>query len=278
MLAEAAARRSAAIVEQRYAESQTGPARQRPVRPSPAPAVQVSTQPIARPTVTSARVPILMYHHIADAPPDADAVRRDLSVSPAAFARQLDYLMAQGYRTISLGELADHLSAGAPLPGKPIILTFDDGYDDNFTHAYPALRARNLAATFFVLTDFVGQAGYMTWPQVVAMNQGGQSIGAHGRTHWDLSVLGPGDTAWQTAGSKAVLEEKLGRAVDFYCYPSGRYTAQTVSILAGNGYRGAVSTANGATQRADGLFDLQRIRIRGSDTLEQFANKVKNTP
>ena len=77
-----------------------------------------------------------MYHHIADPPPDADPIRRDLSVSPQAFEAQLRYLVRAGYQPITLRDLIYHLTLGAPLPEKPIILTFDDGYEDNYTNAY----------------------------------------------------------------------------------------------------------------------------------------------
>lgn len=280
-LALAAAERSAAAMQRRYAESQTGPVRVRyPASLASAPAQQPATpaQTAARSVKRSVRVPILMYHHVADVAPGADAVRRDLSVSPAAFSQQMDYLVSHGYQTISLLDLVEHLDNGRDLPAKPIILTFDDGYDDNYAYAYPILRLRKLTGTFFIITDFVGRPEHMTWPQIVAMSRDGLSIEAHGRTHLDLSMLGPGDTTWQVAGSKAALEEKLGLPVRFYCYPSGHYTAQTVSILSNNGFLAAVSTANGATQRANGLFELARIRMRGSDTLDSFIYKVTSIP
>jgi len=226
----------------------------------------------------SARVPILMYHHVAAAPPGADAVRRDLSVSPGAFIDQLHYLRQNGYQTIGLQDLLAHLDHGAPLPARPIVLTFDDGYDDNYSQAYPILRSFGFAGVFFVLTDFVGQPGYATWENLTEMNRNGMDIEAHGRTHADLAISSAADAAWQIAGSRSVLEEKLGRPVQFYCYPSGRYTAKTVELLRAHGYRAAVTIAYGATHTAAGVFELDRIRVRGTDTLEQFAAKIQSAP
>jgi peptidoglycan/xylan/chitin deacetylase (PgdA/CDA1 family) len=236
-----------------------------------------ASAPAAMP-VQTARVPILMYHHIADAPPGADAIRRDLSVSPSDFRRHLDYLQAHGYHTISLADLAAHLQEGAPLPAKPIVLTFDDGYDDNYSNAYPLLRHFGYSGTFFVLTDFVGQAGYAGWEQIAEMSGNGMEIEAHGRTHADLAMSSAADVAWQAAGSRDILREKLGRTTLFYCYPSGRYTAQTVAVLRANGYAAAVTIDYGATHSAAGLFELRRIRIRGADSIEQFAAKVETAP
>jgi peptidoglycan/xylan/chitin deacetylase (PgdA/CDA1 family) len=267
-LALATARRDAAAVLRRR-DDQTGqfvPPRTRPAMTAP-----------ALPAAT-ARVPILMYHHIADAPPSADAVRRDLSVGPAAFAQQMSYLQANGYQTIDLAMLVDHLLAGRPLPAKAIVLTFDDGYEDNYSNAYPILRRFGFGGAFFVLTDLVGQAGYASWDNLIEMSRNGMDIEAHGRTHNDLAISSAEDTTWQVAGSRAILEEKLGQRVRFYCYPSGRYTAQTIAILRDNGYTAAVTIAYGVSHKASGLFELDRIRVRGTDSLDDFAAKVAAAP
>lgn len=236
----------------------------------------VAARPAAPPD--KVRVPILMYHHVASAPAGADAVRRDLSVSPGAFTEQMQYLSKNGYQTITLANLLDHVLVGTPLPARPIILTFDDGYDDNYNQAYPILHGYGFTGVFFVLTDFVGQPGYASWEQIVAMSRNGMDIQAHGRTHADLAISGAEDATWQIAGSRSVLEEKLGRPVQFYCYPSGRYTPATIALLRANGYRAAVTIAYGATHTAAGAFELDRVRVRGTDTLEQFAIKVETAP
>jgi len=231
-----------------------------------------------QPHAGGTRVPILMYHHVAKAPPEADAIRLDLSVDPAAFAQQMDWLLRNGYQAISLADLSEHLLAGHPLPGKPVVLTFDDGYDDNYSQAFAILRHRGLSGTFFIITDVVGQPGYMTWQQIAEMTRADMLTAAHGRTHTDLALSGPESTTWQVTGSRTILEEKTGRPVRFYCYPSGRYTAQTISILRAQGYIGAVSTAYGATHTVATLFELKRVRIRGADTLEQFVSKLETAP
>lgn len=242
----------------------------------------------ATPTATAAparaappqqmRVPILMYHHVADAPPGADAVRRDLSVSPAAFDAQMAYLKANGYQTISLADLADCLTRGRVLPPKAVVLTFDDGYNDNYTLAMPILLRYGFSGTFFVITDSVGSAGYVSWPDVESMSRQGMVIQPHGRTHADLAVSSASDVRWQVTGSRAAIEEKVGQPAQFFCYPSGRYTAQTIASLQASGYIGAVTTTYGATQTKSGLFELSRVRIRGGDSIEQFVLKLTTAP
>jgi len=260
----------------RLQEDLSGPER-RPVRY----ALIAPPSPTALPMPSLAgavRVPILMYHHIGDLPPGADAIRRDLTVSPAAFAQQMDYLSDSHYQTIGLGDLADYWFSGKPLPVKPIILTFDDGYDDNYTYAYAILRRHEFMGTFFVLTDAVGNAGYLTWEQIVVMDRHGMDIESHGRTHDDLAASSKEWATWQIAGSRNILEAKLGHQIRFYCYPSGRYTAETIAILKANGYVSAVSTAYGATHDKASLFNLTRVRVRGSDSLQEFIVKVTTAP
>lgn len=249
-----------------------GGTRQPTARGQAAPSVRGAAPP------ASVRIPILMYHYIDTAPANADAVRRDLSVSPAAFIEQVRYLRQNGYETITLAALLDHLESGTPLPPKPIVLTFDDGYDNSYSQAYPVLRSYGFTGVFFVLTDLLGQPGYATWPQITEMSQNGMDIQAHGRTHADLAISSAEDVTWQITGSRAALEEKLGRPVQFYCYPSGHYTARTVALLRAQGFRAAVTIAYGATHTLAGAFELDRVRVRGTDTLAQFAAKVETAP
>jgi peptidoglycan/xylan/chitin deacetylase (PgdA/CDA1 family) len=240
------------------------------------------TAPTAQPTpievAGQTRVPILMYHHVADAPQNADAVRRDLSVGPAAFAAQMDYLLLHGYHTISLADLAGHLLKGSPLPSRSVVLTFDDGYDDNYTFAYPILLAHGFSGTFFIITDFAGNAEYMSWPQIVEMSKHGMTIDPHSRTHPDLTVTTAADVRAQVAGSRAAVEENTRFPALFFCYPSGRYDASTIAAVRAAGYSGAVTTAYGATHTASGIFELERVRLRGADTINDFVAKLTTAP
>jgi len=221
-------------------------------------------------------VPILMYHHIADPPPDADPIRRDLSVSPQAFEDQLRYLVKAGYQPLTLGDLTYHLALGAPLPEKPIILTFDDGYEDNYTNAYPLLKKYGFVGTFFIVTEPVdkGQAGYMSWAQIEIMSTGGMEIGSHSYTHPNLRGKSVDYIIWQALGSKEAIEARLQQPVRFFSYPSGRYDQQVVNVLHSAHFWGAVTIEAGTYQSSQRLFELQRIRVQGSDSLKTFALKL----
>src|SRR5690606_1856222 len=136
-------------------------------------------------TMRRIHVPILMYHYVSPLPPDADDIRRDLTVLPDVFERQLVYLANEGYQTISLYQLYDALMNGAPLPPKPIILTFDDGYIDHYQYVFPALQRHGMTGTFFVITGRTdsNDPAYMSWAQINEMARAGMSMEPHTKYH-----------------------------------------------------------------------------------------------
>ncbi len=222
------------------------------------------------------QVPILMYHHIAVPPPDADAIRRDLSVAPPDFEEQLRYLAKAGYHSISLRDLIYHLAIGQRLPRKPIILTFDDGYRDNYTHAYPLLKKYGFGGTFFLVTAPIDQEHeeHLSWDQVKEMSAGGMQFEPHTYTHPDLRGQPVDYVVWQIMASKEAAEERTGQTSRFFSYPSGRYDQQVVDVLRSAYFWGAVTINQDTQQSSQQPFELKRIRIRGSDTLEDFVQKL----
>ena len=214
-----------------------------------------------------------MYHYISEPPPDADAYRRDLSVSPANFEAQLAWLRSQGYQSISLSDLAYHLALGWPLPDKPVIITFDDGYQDTYTNAFPLLKKYGYAGTFFLVTypiDFDDPA-YLTWDMVKEMQRAGMDFQPHGYRHYDLSGQDVDFLVFEIVAAKEAIEARTGTTTRFFSYPSGSYDELTVAVLKSAYFWGAVGTAQGATHDSDNLFELSRIRIRGRYTLGDLA-------
>lgn len=224
----------------------------------------------------SVRVPILMYHYISVPPPEADIYRQDLSVTPADFEQQLRYLSEKGYTTIALKDLVYHLTLGYPLPERPVILTFDDGYRDNFLHAYRLLRRYNSVGTFFLITGLIDEnrPEYLTWGQVRVMHRGGMEFGSHTYSHPDLRGQDADYLVWQIVGSQEAIAERIGEPVRFFSYPAGSYDQQVIDLLKSAGFWAAVTTRQGALHNPETLFELERIRMRGDDTLEQFIAKL----
>jgi peptidoglycan/xylan/chitin deacetylase (PgdA/CDA1 family) len=252
---------------------------------TPSPSATVTVTPSATPTpgptpdgvVRTAHVPILMYHYISVPPAGADVYRRDLSVTPAQFESDLRYLSEAGYQTITLDDLLYALTQGRPLPAKPVILTFDDGYEDNYTNAFPLLRKYGMTGHFFIISDFVnqGRSGYMTWPQIEEMATAGQRFGSHSRDHPDLEGKSVDYLVWQALGGKEAIQEHLGYHPRWISYPAGKYDAQSIAVYKSAGYWGGLTTQQGATHTSDGVFELKRVRVRGSHTAEDLGKLLE---
>ena len=226
--------------------------------------------------VRQARVPILMYHHIQDAPPGSNAVRRDLSVSPQNFEAQLRYLQQEGYQTVGLYDLVLHLTVGQPLPERPIILTFDDGYADAYTRAFPLLQHYGFTGTFFLTSAPIdaNNTAFLSWDNVREMHEAGMAMEVHSYDHSDLRSRGYQFLVYQTLGPKEAIEERTGSRCRFFAYPSGRYDDHVIDVLRSAHYWGAVAIEQGATHSSDGLFHLRRVRIQGNDALSDFVHKL----
>lgn len=225
------------------------------------------------PPPEEAHVPILMYHYISELPPNADYIRRGLTVEPDKFEAQLGYLKEQGYQTVLLSDLYAHLQWGKPLPEKPIILTFDDGYYDAYEYAAPLLAEYNFVGEFFVLSTpahFEAEQ-YATWAELAEMSANGMSIQGHGRDHYDLRDRPYDFLVFQILGIKEAVEAHTEKPVTFFCYPAGKYDDDAIAVVESAGYLGAVTTEWGSTQTLENRYKWPRIRVRGQWTVEEFA-------
>ncbi|QQG50299.1 MAG: polysaccharide deacetylase family protein [Candidatus Berkelbacteria bacterium] len=207
--------------------------------------------PIKTPeTRRRAEVPILMYHYIRDYKSETDPLGVQLSVSPAAFRAQLQALKRDGYSTISLSEFAK-----GNFGSKPIVLTFDDGYEDHFTTALPILQELNYTATFFIVKNFIGRPGYLSAAQISMLQDAGMEIGGHSTNHANLSKM---------TYEKAVadISSSLAGRDNVFSYPSGQYTYETLDVVSGLGVTAAVTTEQGVATTETNLLELPRIRVK----------------
>ncbi len=254
--------------------------------PTPTRTPTATATPTPQPTPVAgaedivAHVPILMYHYLSIPPQDADIYRKDLSVTPANFDAQLAYLKENGYTTIHLRDLVYVLAGRRNLPPKPIIITFDDGYRDNYTNAFPLLKKYGFTATFSVVTDPLdfGDPRYMSWDNIIEMHAAGMEIGAHTKRHYDLRSNDMDFLVYEILGSKEAIEARIGEPVRVFVYPSGEYTPLTEKVVASANYWAALTTAYGAEETFATRFELPRIRMRGTDTIETFAAKLEAIP
>lgn len=218
-----------------------------------------------------------MYHYISQPPRGADAYRKDLSVTPERFREQMQQLKDGGYNVVTLDDLLYALAQGRALPPQPVILTFDDGYRDNYENAFPVLKEFGYPATFFIITDFVTEERpeYMTWAQIEEMAAAGMRFGSHSRNHPNLAGQSIDYLVWQALGSKEAIAARLGQTPRWVAYPSGKYDAQAIAVFRSAGFWGGVTTQQGVEHSLDEIFELRRVRVRGSHTAADLARLLE---
>jgi peptidoglycan/xylan/chitin deacetylase (PgdA/CDA1 family) len=216
---------------------------------------------------TKGDVRILCYHGV-------DKVSTYLNVSPASFREQMGILAELGYTTISL---ADFLSGkGCAESGNKIIITFDDGYRDNYEQAYPIMSEYGFTGTIFCTTGSIGADTFLTAAQIMEMLRNGWEFGSHTVTHPHLPRCTTNDKQRELGESKKVLENLLGNQVTSFCYPYGEYDAESVSLLEQLGYRMACSNRPGSNRQeyVDNPYLLRRTEIGGFDSPDDFRLKL----
>ncbi len=223
-------------------------------------------------------VPILLYHNVAE---QYDAHQKLLNISPAMFTEQMQALNNAGYVTISYAQYQDYVEHGTPLPEKPIIIAFDDGYESNYTYAYPILKQFGMKATIFVITSTVGnQMGtypHFTWEQAKEMEDSGViTIGSHSHSHRDFSTLTPEETIYEARMSKYLIESNLSRPCTLFAYPYGHVSDYSDSMVLAAGFEVLSRVGDkDVNRKEDGVTALKRLTIWGTMTGEQLLNHIE---
>jgi peptidoglycan/xylan/chitin deacetylase (PgdA/CDA1 family) len=249
------------------AQNQSAPARQAP-EPNPRPAAP------ARPRVVHPHnrpVPILMYHVVGTAPPGAPFP--SLYVRRADFAGQLAWLRAHGFHAVSLQRVYDYWRHGYALPERPVVLTFDDGYREDFTNVRPLLARRHWPGVLnLAVRNLLDRK--LTVPQIRLMIRQGWEVDAHTINHLDLTTLAAAALQHEVVGSRRWIRRRFHVPVDFFCYPSGRYDGKVLAAVRAAGFLGATTEGPGAASPRDGFLTLPRIRVDGSDGVSGLAAKL----
>lgn len=217
-----------------------------------------------------AEPPILMYHRV-DTDPGPTALGRLLTVTPQQLRDQLAALRAHGFEAISMADLEARLQDDEPLD-HVVVLTFDDGYADQYRYAFPILKDAGARATFYIVTGNVGKPKHLTWDEIRTMMRGGMDMGAHGLQHFELPQMTQAEQQRQIDGSIEALEQHTGVPVESYAYPSGRFNATTIAVVARSGVALALTTD---PVRNQGRFDLGRVRVLGSWQLPRFEEAIE---
>lgn len=222
-------------------------------------------------------LPILMYHHLLLSHP-----KDQLGITLPAFTYQIQWLAGRGYRTVTLAQLAGACAGEERLPRKPVVITFDDAYQETLELAQPVLSQAGFSATVFVVSHAVGKNNFWDQGQVPCADAGtlrqlagqGWEIGSHSQTHAHLPRLDDRALAAEVLGSRLDLEQLLGAEVLAFSYPYGEWDSRVRDAAASTGYRAACATSPGTASVTADLLALRRVYVKAGDTLPAFRRKI----
>ncbi len=214
--------------------------------------------------INDVRIPILMYHSISDSDPN-----NRLLVPVGQFEEQVKWLKEAGFTPMLLDDVINAYSTGK-VPEKPVAITFDDGYSDNYSDAYRILKKYNMKATFFIITNQTDvDSWYMNSNMLKEMKDNGMGIENHTSRHIEFTNIPREDKILIIEEGIKALKEKVGVDSKFICYPVGRYDEETIEVEKELGIKAAVTTEGGISSLQDGLHSLKRVRIAPMD-IETF--------
>jgi peptidoglycan/xylan/chitin deacetylase (PgdA/CDA1 family) len=234
------------------------------------------------------RVPILMYHSVSQNPQSDLAPAARTATDPFTFRQQMRLLITAGCNPADLSQVVNWLRDGVRPPLKTVIITFDDGFRDFHTHAFPVLQEHSFPATVFLPTGFIGASRRsfnnlecLTWSEVREMRKAGIRFGSHTVSHPQLADLPPVELMRELAVSKAEIERHLGEPVAAFAYPhdfprgNSAFNAKFRDLLVKAGYACCVTSELGRVKSGDDLFRLKRMPINALDTPPLFLAKLE---
>ncbi|MEU0964613.1 polysaccharide deacetylase family protein [Streptomyces sp. NPDC005917] len=230
--------------------------------------------------MAEAPVPILMYHSVATAPNEAT---RALSVAPEAFAEQMALIAEMGLTPLNTADLAASWRSGGPLPDRPVLITFDDGYEGVHRHALPVLAKQGFVSTLFVSTGWIegpyatggGLDAMLDWDQVRELADAGCEIGGHSHTHPQLDQLDDERLRAELVGCRKIVAEQLGSAPASFAYPYGYSSRRVRQAVRASGFAQALAVENGLARRRQGPYALRRVTVRRSTDTAEFVRLLE---
>jgi len=223
-------------------------------------------------------VPILMYHYVEYVKDKNDKTRASLNTTPYTLEQEIKTLSEAGFTFMTNAELTDVLDGKAKLPPKPILLTFDDGYRNFYTDAYPILKKYHAKATQYVISGFLNHANYLTTAQLLEIAKDGLvEIGAHTVHHVWLKGRSLKDVSSEVFQSKVVLGKLIGKPIVSFAYPFGAFDEQAIQVVKDAGFKSATSTILGIDQKQEYRYFLYRLRPGGrvGQSLLNLLNQTK---
>ncbi|MFZ1924672.1 MAG: polysaccharide deacetylase family protein, partial [Solirubrobacteraceae bacterium] len=234
-------------------------------RPSSAGTAGTATGPLGHESV-----PILMYHVIN--PPPAGAKFPGLYVSPEEFSAQMHALADAGFHAVTMDQMRANWTRGTPLPaGKPIVLSFDNGYQSQYTQALPVLHKLGwVGVENMQLTGLPPSQGGLSDAQIRGLVAAGWELDAQGISHADLITLSPVALHEQVAVARAQVQRRYHVPVNWFCYPSGHYNQTVINAVKAAGYVGSTTVVPGWASPSDDSYRLPRLRVLGGTSPEEL--------
>jgi len=219
-------------------------------------------------------VPILMYHVILPAP--AGAPFPGLYVPPSEFAAQMHALAAAGYHAVTMDEMWDNWHDGTPLPaGKPIVISFDNGYESQYRFALPVLKAMGWRGVENLqLSGLPPSQGGLSRRQVRALVRAGWELDTQGYNHADLITLDAGELHFQVADARRRIRALYHVAAEWFCYPSGHYNATVIAAVKAAGFRGSTTVTAGWASPSEDPYRLPRLRVLAGTTPDELLGEI----
>ncbi|MFD1175610.1 polysaccharide deacetylase family protein [Paenibacillus puldeungensis] len=219
---------------------------------------------------SSIKIPVLAYHSVSNS-----GIKNRFTVSTAEFQQQMKFLHDEGYKTISLEQFRAILQGKVKNNGKQILITFDDGYENTYTEAYPIMKQYGYIATLFVITDWMDGHNYINWDQAKLLHHSGWDIMPHTKNHKSLPLLTREDQLDEIRSAKQTIEKHLRSKVRVFAYPYGFRDKTTVDILKGNGFDYAFTFENGITDASQDPLLMKRLIVWGTKSLMSFEEELQ---
>jgi peptidoglycan/xylan/chitin deacetylase (PgdA/CDA1 family) len=228
----------------------------------------------------STNVPVLVYHSVARHHAGQTGEQRELDVDTSSFRQQMDYLEEHQHPVVPFDQLIDQLQGKIALPAGAVVITFDDGWLDQYEFAFPILQQHHFTATFFIYTNAIGNGqAFMTWDELRQLQQAGMTIGAHSRTHPKLTAPNVSLND-EIAGSRADIQRNLGVSPDLFAYPYGLWDRRVVAAVQAAGFRAARGLGDGPMNTPSTIFTIRSIAA--TDDMPSFeraiASRSASTP
>jgi peptidoglycan/xylan/chitin deacetylase (PgdA/CDA1 family) len=228
--------------------------------------------PEDRTTSGSIKIPIFIYHSVRPYDATEDQEQQNYDITPELFEQQLKYLADNGYTTISMDQVASDMQTGSVSPIlRPVVLTFDDGWHNQYKYAFPLLKKYNMTATFYIYTNPIGTKHYLTWDEVREMDSAGMTIADHSLDHPYFKGLTLDKVRHEITRSRTIIEKQIGKPVLHFASPFGYTDPNIMAIVKEVGYITGRTTYKGVTQ--DNPFRLRGILV--TDSLNYFISELK---